>query len=295
MPRKKSNGLVIGVIVVIALLFGAFLFVPGLKDSVFGPTDKGAVAEKCAIDTTLSINAYSELSRSTNLSPVYYVRVNGGNAMTFTSGTTKLSPGDSVEVLATLADYLDTTKTITVVCGANRLDMGLYASNDVAGFRVKNTDGDFMTDSLVGGAYNQTAVSAGQAMTWDVEIRGTDKQSTGNLVVVVELGSTANVTSITMSGTTAASIPSFYSMNAAGSKAVAFNVPAIIGSATSNHVLTTQITSAKTISGIAYFQVYSAQAFLDTDGKFVTDGIMDSAGATKYEDESHTHYYINAA
>ena len=293
---KMNIWAVLAVVAVIGMLaFIAF----GPKQSQFnvaeGTPEQQAAA--CGLDTTLTINAKNALSKGTAVtSPTYDAIVNGASAISFTSGTTKLSPGDVVTILTNATNYINSQDTITVKCGSNVLNVELYATDDVAALEIFNDDGDKMTDNIAGGAINQTDLSEGESLTVEVKFKGTNEQSTGDLIYVVEAGSAANITAITMSGdaTKLTAIPSIHTTQVAGSKVVAFRIPAVVGAVTKSYDLTFTLGSGKDLSGGVYTDVYSEEAFIDDNG-LISVGVQDASGDAKYEDTSDSDFHINNA
>ena len=200
-------------------------------------------------------------------------------AKAFTSGSTKLSPGDSVIILGVADNYINEQDSTTVKCGNNVLDLEMYATDDVSAIEIFNSDTDKMDDNIAGGAINQSNLGLGESLTVSVRFKGTNEQSTGNLIYVVEAGAAANISEITMSGDAEmlTAIPSIHTTQTAGSKVVAFRIPAIVGAVTKTYDLTFTLGSGKDLSGGVYTDVYSEEAFNDDDGTFVV-GVQDASG-----------------
>ena len=294
MARKarKNTGLIIGVVLVAAIIMGAILMFGGQTSQVIVP----GTTTGCALSPVLTLTTVDALAKGTAVSPTYKASINGAASSAVTSGTTAFTVGDNVVIFATASDYLDNVMdSFTVGCGAMNKQMELYsASSDNPSVRIKNDDGDFMTDNAAGGATNQTVLSAGESFTVDYEISGTNLESSGDMVVVVELGSAANVTDVTMTGATKVAIPTIHTTLVAGSKVVAFEVPAVVGADKATYPITVSLTSGKIISGAVYTDVYAKQWFIDDDGSFQY-GIQDSTGDAKYENTVDSDFFINAS
>jgi len=291
---KKTN---LTTTLVVVTILGLLAFIAyGVSQTQLGSDTPEEMAAACGLDTTLSINAVNALAKGTSVSPTYTAIVNGGVAKTFTSGVSKLSPGDSVVILASANDYLDSTTSTTVSCGSNDLDVELFATDDVASIEIFNDDGDKVTDAIAGGAVNQSNLAPGESLTVEVKFKGTNEESTGDLIYIVEAGSAANISDITMSGDAEmlTSIPSIHTTQVAGSKVVGFRIPAIEGAITQSYDLTFTLGSGKDMSGAVYTDVYSEQSFVDDDGTFKV-GIQDASGDAKYEDSSDSDFFVNAA
>lgn len=267
----------------------------GVSQTQFSTPTIVQQASSCGISTTLTLNAVNALAEGTSVAPTYTAKINGGAAESFTSGTTTLSPGDTVQVLASKTNFIDTVVTAkSIHCGSNRLDVPMYATGAVSGIDMYNTNNNIMTDSATGGAVNQSALSAGEALTVTAKFKGTNQQSTGDLIYIVEAGSAANITSIDMVGATKlTSVPSIYTTKVAGSKVVAFSVPAIVGAKTVSHDITFTTGTGKLLSGAVYGTYYSEQEATNTDGTFFK-GVQDANGNAVYEDTGSSNFYINA-
>ena len=299
MAKKLNVGFtVFAVVVVLALVFigwGVSQTQVGGDDVPLTPEGK---ANACPTDTTLTITTVNALAKGTAVSPGYNVKINGGVTETFTSGTTKLTPGDVVTVIANASNFIDIIAVSEpVICGAgNRMSLEMYATDDVAAIEIFNDDGNKVDDDVAGGVINQTNLAEGESLTVEVKFKGTNEESTGDLIYIVEAGSAANITAITMSGdaTKLTAIPSMHTTQTAGSKVVAFRIPAVVGAVTKSYDLTFTLGNAKTLSGGVYADVYSEQAFIDDNGQIAV-GVQDASGDVKYEDTSSSDFYINTA
>lgn len=280
-------------LVVMFLAVGGAVYL-GVSQTQFSTPTIVQQASSCGISTTLTVNAVNALAEGTSVSPTYTAKINGGAAESFTSGTTTLSPGDSVQILASAPNFINTVVTTKQIhCGSNRIDVPIYATGTVSGIDIYNTNNNIMTDSAVGGAVNQSALTAGEALTITTKFRGTNQQSTGDLIYVIEAGSAANITSIDMVGAKKlSSVPSVYTTKVAGSKVVAFEVPAIVGASTISHDITFTTGTGKLLSGAVYTTYYSEQEATNTDGTFFK-GVQDANGNAVYEDSGTSDCYIN--
>ena len=296
--KNKNGSAVTNVLFVVAII--ALLFVGyGIAQSQFdfGGFDKPS-SNTCSLDSVITVSSLNALNKgAADISPTIKVSIDGGVPITVTSGTTKLTAGSNAKLFLSKANYIDTvTEEFVVPCGPFTKQVFMYdATAGVGAIEIWNDDGDKMTDSITGGAVNQTALSAGEAFTETVKIRGTNLQSTGDLIVVVEVPTAANITDVTLSGATKLNyVSSVHATQLAGSKVVAFKIPAIVGAITSTHDLTITLGSGKIISGGVYLDYYAEQFFIDDDGSLVK-GIQDSTGDAQYENAGDSDFYINAA
>jgi len=291
--KKAMGGLGIAMIVFgVMLLAGSILWVGGAfeqsttTDKVV--TDIGACAESTG---KLTVNAVSTLAKGTAIStPTITAGVDGGTiATSVTSGTTAFPVGSTVTVLVSKADYIDESFSFVMPCGGYTLQAELYYStSDNPSIRAKNDEGDYMADSsnaVVHSGINQTAVSSGEVIKWDIELSGTSLESSGNGILVVEFpaGSGANITKVELSGATKREgVPSVHAGVNAGSEFVAFNVPAVVGSDKNVHVLTIELASTKVLQGNVLMDWYAEQKFIETTGQ-IASGIQNSEGTLTYE------------
>jgi len=295
--RKTSSLLLVGIfaLVLIAGMFGYFIMTTRQTQmgSNLSPVD-------CAESTgKLTVNAYSTLNPSTAVSaPTITAGVNDGVlATTVTSGTTTFPVGSKVEVLVVKDDYLDKSFEFVMPCGGQILAAPLYYStSDNPSVRIKNDDGDYVTDNVAGGAVNQTLLAAGETLIMDIEIAGTSQESSGEGIYVIEFpaGSASNITKVELSGATLVSKPMVHTTLGAGSYVAAFKVPAVIGSEKAIHTLTVTLGATKLLSGGVYTDWYAMEEFIDDNGQ-VSYGVEDSDGTAQYENTLDFDFLINAA
>lgn len=295
---NKSGKQNVMVILLGLLLVGAIVYFGyNVSQSITGGDRSPTSVTGCSDSTgKLTVNSYSALSKSTNVTPTLKVGVNGAPvSTTATSGTTAFAIGDKLKIIAELSDYIDTEIDAVMACGGITVENPMfYSTSDNPSIRIKNDDGDYMTDDVAGGDVNQTDLSAGETLTLEVEFTGTSLESSGDGVYIVELpaSTTANVTSIEMAGLSKTSVPSVHSLANAGSKFQAFDVPAIEGSAKKTYTLTVSLGASKDLAGGVLTDWYAKQKFVDTDGT-IKFGVENSDGTAKYENSLDFDFYIN--
>jgi len=297
----KTSGVMwlIGVTLLLSVMLIGYMAVGGIKQETLKPSEVTTIASCPESTGVLTVNAYSTLQPSSAVStPTLTAGINDGVVSTsVTSGTTTFAVGDKVTVLVSKADYIDKAFTFTMPCGGKVLEAPVYyATSDNPSVRIKNSDGDYMSDNVAGGATNQTVVSAGTTFSLDAEFQGTSLESSGDLVYIIEFpaGSAVNISKVELSGATIAEVPQFYSASYAGSKVVAFNIPAVVGSDKATHTITVTLNSAKILAGGVLTDLYSKQDFIDVDGS-IKYGIVDSQGTSKYENTGDFDFLINAS
>lgn len=182
---KTSGGMVIGGILLV-LIFGLLGYM-AFKGDISGKPSCG--------DSTgiLTVNSFSALAQNTNITPTLKVGVNGGGVtIPATSGTTTFAVGDKLTIFASIGDYLDTViENVEMKCGGITVENPMYYStSDNPAIRMKNDDGQYVTDSITGATgttgYNQTDLTAGETLRMDIEFAGTSLESSGEGVYVIE-------------------------------------------------------------------------------------------------------------
>ena len=277
--------ILIGLFAVLIVGVGFLLFKGNFQQSALPSGDGGTSTANCAIAPTISLSVTDSQDASSSIETVPYYKVDGNPATTSSSG---LVFGDSVQILITNSTGIDKIlPAVTLKCGANPVyaTMDMYSAPTLTLKDPDNADAT-LTDSASGGAVNLTGVSAGSSIDVTVQVKGTDKKTTGDLIYVVELGSTQNVSGITLYDNngfaTEVSVPKFYAQSVAGSYVTAFRIPAIVGSQTKTYTMTISAVTGDTIVGAMYTTAYVEQSFVDSDGTYKT-GIENSLKATKYE------------
>ena len=299
MQNKKggallTTGIILGILVIIGLLIYVIM---GAQQTQFGPT---TTITSCALDPTLSINVVNALSKGTSVTPdAWHARVNGVYKGTVTSST-KFSRGDKVEILLNKSSYIDTIlDEITIDCGVNNVNAEMYATSAPT-ITIKNdADTATLTDSASGGLQNESSVSSGGSKTWKVQLTGTDDESTGSMIYVVEIGTPVNVSELTLTDSDGnkleqlSSVPDGLTISGTNQERVAFRIPEIQNAVRKDFYLTLSAASGKTVSGGVYTTLYGEQAFVDTDGTFKV-GVSDSDGTTKYSWTADYDFFIEA-
>lgn len=297
MAKTKTSGLVFVISIAVVLLlaiFGWFMYT-NTQTQIGSDTSPVDCADSTGI---LTVTGYSALNPSTNISPTVKAGVNGGViATTVTSGTTTFPVGAKVKVIGEISDYIDKSFEFTMPCGGEVLSMPLYYStSDNPSIRIKNDDGDYVSDNVAGATVNQTNLALGETLIMDIEFAGTSQESSGDGIYVIEFpASTAgNITNVELSGATSVPLPQVHTTLNAGSKVVAFKVPAVVGSEKVTHTLTVTLGATKDLAGGVYTDWYSMQEFIDDNGQ-IAYGVEDSDGTAKYENTLDFDFLINAA
>ena len=305
--NKKGSAMTWAVVIIAFMLVigGGFFVVKGGYLQSITP-DGSPSPEKCADSTgILYVNNYSALVGGTDPGAMTFsagILQEGEGATdvivakSVTPGTTTFAVGDKLVIFGSIANYLDKYEVITMGCGGATLDFPImYSTSDNPSIRIKNDDGDFMSNAIGGLTTNQTSLSAGETLNLEVEIQGTNGESSGEGVYIVEFpaSSNANISSVTLDGKSPIALPTVHTSLNAGSKIVAFDVPAVEGSTKKTMTLSVSLVTGKILNGGVYTDFYSKQWFID-DNKKLAYGIEDSDGTLKYENTVASDFFINA-
>jgi len=280
MVKRKSNntGMVVGVVVVIAVVL-LILGLTGTFQNIGTTTIEGI--EGCP-DSTGAITWASEnsLSKSSAVTAISYnVKADGSAGAT---NTTTYAVGGKLEYLASADDYLADVFTDIVPCGGKTITTGLTAT-DRPSVSFINSGGDTVTNGTDAGATNFSAIANGGSDDFQIKIVGTDKKSTGNMVLVLEMNS--SVDSITINGVSGSTAkPEIYSNTVTTNpKVFVFDIPAVEGATNIKLDGVMTMKSGEHYNGTIMGVFYSKQSFQDTNGLFIY-GIEDSDGTAKFED-----------
>lgn len=288
--NKKGMGagiLVIIMLLIVGLGVGGYFLFTGESQSIVSQ-DQLENPLTCSDSTgILTVQSRSILAGAAAPSgPTITCGIDGGVVATsVTSGTTTFPVGADLECLVSKSDYIDKSFKFTMPCGGKTLDGALYYStSDNPAIRIKNDDGDYVTDAIAGGATNQTDLSAGETLVMEVEFTGTATEASGKGVYVIEFpaGSASNITKVELGSLKSVAIPTVHTLQNAGSKAVAFEVPNIVDGDRITYPLTVTLVAADDLGGGVYTDWYGGQEFIDDDYT-IQEGVEDSDGTAKYE------------
>jgi hypothetical protein len=269
---------------------GWYFSVNGDKTNLPNPlnedNNKGTDAlGQCFIAPTVTVSATDKALPGTAVTVGSQYLVNG----VYKAGTPTLARGDEVQILANASSYIDAvSKKIKVDCGGNPLDVAIsnYATPTLA---IIKANGDTLTDSATGGAYNATAITAGGQDSYEVDLSDSSYNVAGDLIYVVELGNSANVSAITLSANSLgvkvepAVIPSFYVDTLTSPAKKAFRISGIEGSAKKKFDLSVELKANKALSGAVYTTAYVVEGgAIDTNGKLITSDRLGDDGVTTY-------------
>ena len=289
--NKKGVGPGIIVLIVIGILVVGFLGFMAVStpspESITPPAGVGTCPDSTG---TVSFSAVDAASKSTSVTTSQEVKVDGG---TSSASTTSYAVGAELEILWNASSYEDMITTYTVPCGGGPIvgEIEDYADATVT-IREDNT---LLTNNINGLSSNASALGSGGSETYQIKMKGSDKDTSSSTIVVVEQNSTTACKAAEISGLDDIAIPSVAAItNTAGGKLTAFKIPAIDGNIIEYYDLTLAAKSGKVCCGGVYVTFYPEQAFEDIDGTFAT-GVEDSDGTAKHQTSHDYDFYIDCA
>lgn len=279
------------ILVVILSLFGVYSFSIGDSASRVD-ADVEVVAGDCNTAPTLTVTAVDAESRGTILTTGVTYLVNGLN---YGQTAPSFAQGDKVELLLNGSGLIDTiVEEFTIACGANKVSVPVkdYTAPTLQIYE----DNAILTDSATGGAENGSAVGLGGSETFEVRLTGTDKDTSGDLIYVVELATNTNVSDVTMydslgSNLVEADVPDFYVNSLSSPFVKAFEIPEVIGAKEIKYFATVTAKSGKGISGAVYTSAYVKEGLTLDDGSFSVD-VEDENGNADYEATFDYDFYM---
>ncbi len=306
MKNKRGSAVVIALVVLFGLMiFGGLMYVAfGEKEQAVRIVDGGdALTNNCDTDPYITASGRDALKPGTAATPdSFQYAKNGLYIGTLTSGSsgTKFSIGDKVDVHATKSGYIDVVKMGFEIktCGQNDLIMDLYKATDTSNFAftVWNSAGSQLTNDAAGGATNQSTFTGSESM--EVKIKTAADESSGDMVIVLEAENTTEVDDLYLTDfpgvkCDGVSVPSFYSVSAAGAIAKACEISAIVDDSKNGYLNIDAETSQTVGAGDSsiYITGYTKQWFVDTDGSY-TYGIEDKDGTDKSASEQDYDFCI---
>lgn len=277
---------------------GLFYFATSQDISNVNPNNPATCADSTGI---LTVNAVSKLDGASDpSSPTVTCGVGSDKVKTsVTSGTTTFPVGARLTCLVSKDDYIDASFEDTMDCGGLQKQVEMYyATSDNPAIAIKdpNNGDSTVTDAVAGGATNLTNPSAGSTVDFDVELKGTSTEGTGEMVYIIEFpaSSSGNITKVTMGDLSQLSLPmgaSVVSAQNAGSYRVAFAVPNIEGSTKRTYSVIATLQTSSDLTGGVYTDLIAGQEFIDDDG-FIKSGIEDSDGTDKSENNADYDFWI---
>ena len=236
---------------------------------------------------------------------------NGGvtiNSQTYNIAGTRYANGSTVpiivnqawDVVADATGYLADEQKFTAGCvNAPIFKPYAYANATVTFKDDPVTSSNTLTNG--GGALNATQINGQRNLP--VILQGTSQKSTSTIFWLVE-SPTGMAVNLSATGLTAscnnvqlspATIPSAIAATNAGSLRAAFEIPAIVGSSSTNCNLQIQTTATGVASGLFKNTFYAEQKYIDSTGTVQT-GIYDTTpngnNAVQYQDTYTYNVYL---
>jgi hypothetical protein len=284
---KVGSGIIIAIVAIIAVVFAIYMFGNKQEIAQQGPATINSGAG-CSVNPTVVMTSTNKLQAGTALNPANnHTEVNGiykGTAI-----PSSFSKNDRIRILTTLAGYLSTIQDFTsspLTCGANTVNAQMYAfANPTA--KLFNANGILLSNAAAGLTSNES--SSATSITQKLTLTEAAYKSSGQMLVVVDYSNKTEVDSsgITMSDSSVATVPSFYSpVNltvASTQKAFLISTP-LINNQAHDYYITYTPQSGQTIGGVkasVTVTIYGLQDAVDTTGAFLTNAWQDSVGTNK--------------
>lgn len=299
MQKLGQTKIITAVLVIIAIcaVFGVgyMVYANGKKAAIIPPTPP---VEGCPDSAaTVSFSAVDNGNQATTVTTTERVKINGGASA---DSTTSYAVGSNLEILwSNATTWEDMITTYSVPCGGGQI-VGLIKDYNPGTITIRNDEGtQTLTDDILGGAQNATALGAGGSGTYQIKIKGADKDTTSSTIIVVEQNSSTacEAAQLALSGGAempAIDIPSVGAVsNTAGAKLTAFKIPAIEGNTNALYDLTLSAKSSQICAGGVYITFYPEQALEDTDGTFKV-GVENSIGTAKHQSAYDYDFFITS-
>ena len=290
---KTSWGMIALVLIVAAIGYGFYSGMIKLPVTQVTQvtTTGGTGATGCAVNPSLVFTAVDALNPGTAVAIAGGLyKINGG--LTATSPTVT----GSLTAVLNAAGYINGTVTnYQVGCGSNSLSPQMYAWAAPTE-SIYATDGVTKIGNSATGASvnNETAAAAGGSYNWRLHLVGTDKKSTGQMIIVIDFTNTsASFASVSMSGgAVPVAIPKGYASQTSGGAQYAFLIPAVVGNSIVDYNIQAVATSSHTIISSVYTTTYSLSPFFDTDGSLQTNLAFNSVGTATYAGTPTTYNFL---
>jgi hypothetical protein len=236
----------------------------------------------CQIAPTINPSVNDELNPSTSVTAIMSAKINNGGNKTITSSTT-FAKGDKVELFLASSGYEKQFNTLYISeCKAYSPVYSMKAISSPSVTILTSPSNTAVTNvSTAVATTNLTKVSAGGALSFNIRMVGTDKKTTGNMVVLIE--GNKSISSITLNGVTGAvKSPSKYSTRVGtNSQVFYFEIPAFDNAQDKIFNAVATMKSGESYAVVPlYVSVIGKDNFLDSSGSY-NYGIETTDGQTK--------------
>lgn len=275
MAKGKQYGTIalVAIVAVVGTFFGVKYLAGGTELSGYNGGNQQPVSSACpGNDPSVVTNDVDALNSGVSVVHSKEYRLDG--TYTLTSPTTK----GTVDILFKNSTYLNAIVTGKAIgCGTNLIQASQYAGANATMSVYGNTATATVIGGVAGqtgtGVNNETKMGAGQSYNNRIHLVGTDKKSTGTMLLIIDFTNKSSaISSVVLSGATPIPVPNGYTTQTSGGAAFAFLIPALIGAQVVDYNLQIVPTSGSTITSAVYTNLYVLQPFTDTNGNFVTPG-----------------------
>lgn len=301
MKNKKAAvgpGIIVFAIIGLLLLgiigYGIFTLAnKPVNVNIQGGDDNTPIGGNCETYTALAVTATDALNLGTAIGGLTVSYAKNGVYVGTTSPT--VTGGDDISFIAGNATTIDEIfPAVEIKCGPNPKEITLKTYGNgtirIAPDTLSGT-GQYLTNAAAGGAANETKTAAGDSRNWEITFKGNDKKTTGKQLVIVELSSPSNVSSLSMSGATEVPVPNGYTRQLTNGYVEAFEIPAVEGNSVATYNLAVTASTSTIIQGAVYTSWYAEQAFVDTDGSFKV-GAFDALNTAKWQDRQNYNFMM---
>ena len=206
--------------------------------------------------------------------------------------------GQSVIPIVNATGYIrEIQSPYQIVCGNQQLKGDLYAYGNGTISIYNNARTAVLTNSATCTIINESASTS--SLNEEVDITGNTYKSTSTMLVVVEVGTKTNVSSVTLSGANAyagnvasAAVPAGYSNTLTNPYVAAFEVPPITAGVKAIYNLNIAAANGNTIQGAVYTTWYAEQGSVDSITGVPFTGAFDSNNVAKYIDKQTSNFCI---
>lgn len=299
----KTSAMIVllGIIAAVVVIAGGYyVYNASTEQAVIGGNQNtGNTGGVNNIVTTLpkiNVNAYDAATPGTALTSTLKGSINGANFATVTSGTTEITPADTLVLLVSNSTY-HAAKVDQFTVKVNSFPIGVAMNKNAS---VTMTAINSNNVVMNGGAATNQTVAAGDSPTITLKMKGTAKASTQDMICILDESNKTAVDGskgITLSGATPVTIPMNFYSNGANSYLQAVSVAALTSG---NEVISTlqvngDTNTGKTLAGSNIkITCYTKENFVDSNtGKLAFD-IQDSTGALQSIASYTTTLYFDA-
>lgn len=248
--------------------------------------DQVPLTEQCFIAPSITSTVTDALTPGTAITPTNTRYRLNGNYLGTTAPTTR----GIADILYNSSAYVNVIKSgVQVNCDGNLIASSMYS--------YANASLTYYSDNgllaLTEGTINETVKATGGSYNWKLHLQGSDKKSTGKMLLVVEMSVPANVSGVSLSAGQEVSVPDGYARQLTNGYTKAFLLPELVGNKAVDYNLGAVSQTGKLIIGEVFTTLIAVEPFVETDGTFSDLGkAYDSLNVARYQDVQTKNFYI---